>query len=161
MVPSTLASLRAPEAGDLAPGSHVLYRDRVAPGPGAAERAGLPADAIATAARVGRHGGLIIEIGPRPSDPEAVHITALLTVAQLAGMLYEEALEEVDGVSPPPALLACGDRRGRGELATWVQCKEEEARRVGVPRLAAQLASAGIHGDVETAADQLWTACGY
>lgn len=161
MLPSTLTHLRAPDACDLAPGSHVLYRDRVDRGPAAREHAGLHESALAAATRVGRHGGLIIEIGPRPSDPEAVHITAVLTVAQLAGMLYEEALEEVDGVSPPPALLARACSPGGGDVATWVQDKEEEARRVGVPRLAAQLASAGIHGDVEMAADQLWTACGY
>ena len=158
MLPSTLTSFRAPDAGDLAPGSHVLFRDRVAAGT-SGEQPALLEHAIAAATRVGRHGGLILEIGPRPSDPEAVHLTAVLTVAQLAGMLYEEALEEVDGVSPPAALLARDG--GAGDVATWVQHKEEEARRVGVPRLAAQLASAGIHGDVETAADQLWTACGY
>ncbi len=160
MVPSTPTLLRAPDAGDLAPGSHVLYRDRVAPGT-RDEREATLEHAVAAGTRLARHGGLIIEIGPRPSDPGAIHLTAVLTIAQLAGMLYEEALEEVDGVSPPAALLAAGNGRGKGAVATWVRDKEEEARRVGVPRLVAQLASAGIEGDVEIAADQLWTACGY
>ncbi|HEU4456131.1 MAG TPA: hypothetical protein VFR81_23895 [Longimicrobium sp.] len=156
----------APDAADLEPQSHIVYHDRAA---GANPEPGLSrdAEAVASATRITRHGGLIIELGRRPSDPEqAIHITAILTVAQAVGMLFEQAQDEVGGISPPPALFACPTPAVRGEagmdaVAAWVRDKDEEARRLGVPRLALLLSRAGIGGDVDVAADQLWTACGY
>ena len=155
----------APDAADLEPQSRIVYHDRAAgtsPDPGLSR----DAEAVASAARITRHGGLIIELGRRPSDPEqAIHITAILTVAQAVGMLFEQAQDEI-GISPPAALFACPTPAVRGEagmdaVAAWVRDKDEEARRLGVPRLASLLVRAGIGGDVEVAADQLWTACGY
>lgn len=160
------ACTHAPDATDLEPQSHIVYHQRAAGastdpvGSGAAE-------AVASATRIMRHGGLIIEWGRRPSDPEqAFHIMAILTVAQLVGMLFEQAQEEVGGASPPAALFTCPTATVRGEagvdaVTAWVCDKDEEARRLGVPRLASLLARVGIQGDVELAADQLWTACGY
>jgi hypothetical protein len=152
------ACAHAPDAADLEPGSHVVYHDRT--DGGCLEAAGL-----AAASRITRHGGLIIELGRRPRDPDqALHIAAILTVAQAVGMLFEQALEEVGGASPPPALLSrpiAGIDPDHDPVAAWIGGKEEEARGRGVPRLASLLASAGIRGDVDLAADQLWTACGY
>lgn len=165
MHPSTTACA-APDAADLEPGSHIVFRDRAVGSTGPAG-ASEHEEAIASASRVTRHGGLIIELGRRPSDPEpAIHITAILTVAEAVGMLFEQAQDEVGGVSPPAALFACpgGSVRadaGPDAVAGWLQEKDEEARRLGVPRLASLLARAGIRGNVEMAADQLWTACGY
>jgi hypothetical protein len=81
-------------------------------------------------------------------------------------MLFDQAQDEVGGVSPPAALLTCSSSISRTDagsdaVAAWVHGKDEEARRLGVPRLASLLARAGNTGDVELAADQLWTACGY
>lgn len=156
----------APDAADLEPQSHIVYHDRAA---GASTNPGLSrdAEAVAAASRITRHGGLIIELGRRPSDPEqTIHITAILTVAQAVGMLFEQAQDEVGGISPPAALFTCPAPAVRGEagvdaVAAWVRDKDEEARRLGVPRLASLLARAGIGGDVGAAAEQLWTACGY
>ena len=160
------ARTHAPDATDLEPQSHIVYLERAA---GASTDLGgsRDAEAVASATRITRHGGLIIEMGRRPSDPEqAIHITAILTVAQAVGMLFEQAQEEVGGASPPAALFTCPTAAVRGEtgmdaVAAWSRDKDEEARRLGVPRLASLLARAGIQGDVEEAADQLWTACGY
>lgn len=156
----------APDAADLEPQSHIVYHDRAA---GANPEPGLSpdAEAVASATRITRHGGLIIELGRRPSDPEqAIHITAILTVAQAVAMLFEQAQDEVGGISPPAALFARPTAAARGETGVdavdaWVRDKDEEARRLGVPRLVSLLVRAGIRGDVELAADQLWTACGY
>ena len=160
------ARTHAPDATDLEPQSHIVYLERAA---GASTDLGgsRDAEAVASATRITRHGGLIIEMGRRPSDPEqAIHITAILTVAQAVGMLFEQAQDEVGGVSPRAAFFAClgGPVRadaGPDAVAGWLQEKDEEARRLGVPRLASLLTRAGIRGDVEMAADQLWTACGY
>jgi hypothetical protein len=46
-------------------------------------------------------------------------------------------------------------------VGEWVGRWEEDSRRLGIERLARLLSSAGIKGDVETAADGLWTDCGY
>ncbi|HEX6369870.1 MAG TPA: hypothetical protein VF006_13205 [Longimicrobium sp.] len=160
---TTTACTHAPEAADLEPQSHIVYHDRAT---GASTGSG-DAEAVASATRITRHGGLIIELGRRPSDPEqGIHITAILTVAQAVGMLFEQAQEEVAGATPPAALFTGPAAAVRGEtgvdaVAAWVHDKEEEARRLGVPRLASLLARAGIRGDVGEAVDQLWTACGY
>lgn len=157
------ARTHAPDATDLEPQSHIVYHDRAT---GASTGSG-DAEAVASATRITRHGGLIIELGRRPSDPEqGIHITAILTVAQAVGMLSEQAQEEVAGATPPAALFTGPAAAVRGEtgvdaVAAWVHDREEEARRLGVPRLASLLARAGIRGDVGEAADQLWTACGY
>lgn len=160
---SPAACTHAPDAADLEPQSHIVYHD-----PAAGTSTGFgDAEAVASATRITRHGGLIIEFGRRPSDPvQAIHITAILTVAQAVGMLFEQAHDEVGGISPPAALFAHPTAAARGETGVnavdaWVRDKDEEARRLGVPRLASLLVRAGIRGDVERAADQLWTACGY
>jgi hypothetical protein len=162
---SSIACTHAPDAADLQPGSHILYRDRVG---GGTDPEGIcrDAEALASAARITRHGGLIMEFGRR-NDPEPIiHITAILTIAQAVAMVFEEAQDEVGGVSPPEALFACPAGPARAEpgldtVAAWVRDRDEEARRLGVPRLASLLARAGIRGDVALAADQLWTVCGY
>lgn len=47
---------------------------------------------VASATRITRHGGLIIELGRRPSYPDqAIHITAIITVTQAVEMLFEQA----------------------------------------------------------------------
>lgn len=156
----------APDAADLEPGSHIVYRDVVG-GSNDPETVPPDAEAIASAARITRHGGLIKEFGRRPNSPERIlYITAILTVAQAVAMVFEQAQDEVGGVSPPAALFACPAEPARAEagldtVAGWVRDKDEEARRLGVPRLASLLACAGIRGDVGLAADQLWTICGY
>lgn len=162
---SPAACTHAPDATDLEPQSHIVYHDRAA-GAGIDAGSVRDAEAVASATRITRHGGLIIELGRRPRDPEqAIHITAILTVAQAVGMLFEQAQDEVRGISPPAALFA-RSTAARGETGVdavdaWVRDKDEEARRLGVPRLASLFVRAGIPGDVELAADQLWTACGY
>jgi hypothetical protein len=156
----------APDAADLEPGSRIVFRDRLDGGSAGTEAVSQDVEAITSASRITRHGGLIIELGRRPSDPgQAIHITAILTVAQAVGMLFEQAQDEVGGVPPAGLFASPGGYPSTGTepdaVALWVHEKEEDARRLGVPRLASLLACAGVRGDVETAADQLWTACGY
>ncbi|HET6229450.1 MAG TPA: hypothetical protein VFE05_05170 [Longimicrobiaceae bacterium] len=60
------------------------------------------------------------------------------------------------------AAWASGLPGGRDHLlGEWISLREEHARGLGIGRLARLLSSTGTAGDVETAADGLWTNCGY
>jgi hypothetical protein len=77
-------------------------------------------------------------------------------------MLASEAQEEAREAGAPPALASA--LAGAGDdhvLGDWIGLREEDARRRGVERLARLLSSTGIEGDLRSAADQLWTECGY
>ena len=156
----------APESADLEPGSHVMYRFRVHRAPADLSGSAQVAEAFEAAARITRYGGLVLELQRPSSDPEqGIHVAAILTVAQAIEMVFDEVQEEIAAV-PPPALLTSASGASRGypaedALGSWIHDQEEAARRVGVPRLASLLSSAGVRGDTELAANQLWTACGY
>jgi hypothetical protein len=125
------------------------------------------AEAFEAAARITRYGGLVFELRRPPGDPkQGIHVAAILTVAQAVEMLFDEVQEEVAETVPPPALLTSPSDGSRGypaedELGSWVHDQDEVARRRGVPKLASLLFHAGVRGDTELAANQLWTACGY
>jgi hypothetical protein len=110
---------------------------------------------------VTQHGGVVAETRRSPDGAgAAVMVVGLLSIAQAVAMLAAEAHEEVR--AGLPAGFASG--LGSGEdlaVGEWVGRWEEDSRRLGIERLARLLSSAGIKGDVETAADGLWTDCGY
>lgn len=149
-------------ADDIEPNTHILFRASV--GRGDADQGGSvqAGEALELAMRITSYGGLLTELRRRPSDlDQAVHITAIMTIAQTVEMLFDQAQEAVgsrviSGEAPPQQSTYPLD-----PLTRWMGAEDEEVRMVGVPMLAAVLREAGALGDVDSTADQLWTSCGY
>ena len=144
----------------LEPSSHIHFRARVDRAPEDHDGSGHAAAVLELAMRIIGYGGLLTELKRRPSDAEhAVHITAIMTIAQTVEMLFDEAQEAVAGV------ILASDRipaqSPHDTLSRWMVAEEEDVRQLGVPMLAAVLKQAGVPGDAASTADELWTACGY
>lgn len=145
---------------DIEPNSHILFRAQVSRDATDLDGMVQARECLDLAMRVASYGGLITEVRRRPSDPDqALHLTALMTVAQVVEMLFDHAQEEVGG-----RVLDSGGGAAESApnpISTWLGAEQEDVRSVGVPMLARVLQLAGMAGDVETAADQLLTSCGY
>lgn len=145
---------------DIEPNSHILFRAQVRRDATDLDGTVQACECLDLAMRVTSYGGLLTEARRRPSDPDqALHLTALMTVAQVVEMLFDHAQEEV-GVR----VLDSGGGAAEGvtnPISTWLGAEQEDVRSVGVAMLTRVLQLSGIGGDVEAAADQLWTSCGY
>lgn len=142
------------------PTSHIQFRARVARAPQDHDGSAQAGEVLELAMRIIGYGGLLTELRRRPSDAEqAVHITAIMTVAQTVEMLFDQARETAakePGASDRIPLPGSHDL-----LTRWMAVEEEDVRQLGVPMLAAVLEQAGVPGDAASTADELWTACGY
>jgi hypothetical protein len=147
---------------DIEPNTHILFRAQVNRGERDLDGTAQSREALELAIMVTGYGGMISELRRRPSDPDqSIHIAAVMTVAQAVEMLVDTAQEHV-GARPydasrttPPAAPELDP------ISTWLGEDQEAVRAAGVPMLTEVLRLAGIPGDVEAAADHLWTACGY
>jgi hypothetical protein len=165
------ASFCRPQLGaavsELQPSSHILCRVAIPREDTDPEGVGQLVQAFEFTARITGHGGLVTDVVRLTRDPrDSVSVSAILTVSQAVEMLFEESRGEIGGVSPPFTLFADSARPGLGEggsdpVEDWLSHKDEEARRIGVGRLAELLTRAGFAGEVDRAADELWTRCGY
>jgi hypothetical protein len=161
MLASAIARTHVAETAGLHPGTALLCRFFAVRGDGDPDEMRLLERCFQLMAWVTRHGGVIAETGRASQESDAIMVVALLSVAQAVAMLAAEAHEEIrEG-----GVLAAFPRGIPGVedqvLGEWIGRGEEDARRLGVERLARLLSTTGMDGDVETAADGLWTGCGY
>lgn len=157
---------QGPAASELRPSSHLLCRVSIPREDTDYDGLSQLVQAFDFTARITGYGGLVADVVKLPHDPRhSVSISAILTVSQAVEMLFEESRGEIGGVSPPVSVYADSTRAdlgtGSDPVEDWLCHKDEEARRLGVERLAELLSRAGFAGAVDTAADELWTRCGY
>lgn len=152
----------APDADDLDPASRIVYRARIPQQSDESDLAAAATRALLEAERVTRYGGVLMEFGRRAADPErSIHLSAMLSVAQGALLVYHEAQELVGGRRLPAEFaVADGGADTEARLQGWAAVKDAAAREIGVPRLAFLLERAGMRGDLDQNAARLWSACG-
>jgi hypothetical protein len=147
---------------DIEPNTHILFRAQVNRGERDLDGSAQTREALELAIMVTGYGGMITELRRRPSDlDQSIHVAAVMTVAQAVEMLVDKAQEHVGARPYDAGRGSAPGGPGLDPISTWLGEDQGAVRTVGVPMLAEVLRLAGTPGDVEAAADHLWTACGY
>lgn len=154
---SCASAPRIPTA--ISPHSRLIHRELIVRDANDTNGALQALNALAAAERATRHGGIILEIHRPQNRVRTIEVTTLISVVQLVELMFDEVQNELathhsvaERGDPAPASSSA-------RLADWIDHTETEVRAAALPRFALLLMENGIRENVDSVADQLWSAC--
>jgi hypothetical protein len=150
------ASIPAP----ISPHSRLIHRVLVGRDAADADGAQQALNALAVAERATRHGGIILEVHRPQSQVRTIEITTLISVVQLVELMFDEVQHELATNHGLREVDESATDSASAVLASWIDHTETSVRAAALPRFALLLIENGVQREnVESLADQLWSAC--